>query len=125
MQSVSITTDVVSSNFALCEVYSIQHYVIRFVSDLLQVNGFLRASSTNKANRHDIAEILLKVVFNTITPKMLSNPAFYDIHSTHKSHFLVETTGVIWTEGGNYILEMAKHNSLKFKFKFDFVSSKH
>ena len=26
-----------------CEVYSIQHYVIKFVSDLRQVDGFLRA----------------------------------------------------------------------------------
>jgi hypothetical protein len=25
-------------------------------------------SSTNKSDRHDIAEILLKVAFNTITP---------------------------------------------------------
>jgi hypothetical protein len=40
-----------------------------FVSDLRQVGGFLRvlsASSTNKADRHDITEILLKVALNTI-----------------------------------------------------------
>jgi len=30
------------SNPTLGEVYSIQHYVIKFVSDLLQVCGFLR-----------------------------------------------------------------------------------
>jgi len=34
MQSVPITTKVVSSNPAHGEVYSIQHYVIEFVSDL-------------------------------------------------------------------------------------------
>ena len=48
----------------------IQHYVIKFVSDLSQVGGFLRGppvSSTNKTDRHDIAEILLKVALNTIT----------------------------------------------------------
>jgi hypothetical protein len=32
-----ITTEVVSSNSARCEVYSIQHYVVKFVSDLQQV----------------------------------------------------------------------------------------
>ena len=41
MQSVSITTKVVSSNPAYGEVCSTQHYVIKFVSDLQQVGGFL------------------------------------------------------------------------------------
>jgi hypothetical protein len=41
MQSVSITTNVVSSNPAHGEVYSIQLYVIKFVSDLWEVGGFL------------------------------------------------------------------------------------
>ena len=35
-------TNVVSSNPAHGEVYSIQHYVIKFVNDLRQVGGFLR-----------------------------------------------------------------------------------
>ena len=39
MQSVPITTDVVSSNLDQGEVYNI--YVIKFVSDLRQVGGFL------------------------------------------------------------------------------------
>jgi len=46
MQSVSITSKVVSSNPIQVEVYgnySIQHYVIKFVSDLRQVGGFLLA----------------------------------------------------------------------------------
>ena len=42
VQSVTIATKVVSSNPAHGEVYSIQHYVIKFVSDLWQVGGFLR-----------------------------------------------------------------------------------
>jgi hypothetical protein len=42
MQSVPITTNVVSSNPVHGEVYSIQHYVINFVSDLWQVSGFLK-----------------------------------------------------------------------------------
>ena len=43
VQSVPITIKVVSSKPVHGEVYSIQHYVIRFVSDLRQVGGFLRA----------------------------------------------------------------------------------
>jgi hypothetical protein len=42
VQSAPITTTVVSSNPVNDEVYSIQHYVIQFVSDLRQVGGFLR-----------------------------------------------------------------------------------
>ena len=42
VQSVHVTTKVVSSNPIQCEVYSIQHYVIKIVSDLQQVGGFLR-----------------------------------------------------------------------------------
>jgi len=69
MQSVPITTctDVVSSN--LDQGYVVQHYVIRFVSDLRQVGGFLRVpvSSSNKTDRHVITEILLKVELNNRT----------------------------------------------------------
>jgi hypothetical protein len=45
------------------QMYLKQHYVIKFVSDLQQVCGFLwvpRVSSTNKTDHHDITEILLK-----------------------------------------------------------------
>ena len=42
MQSVPITTDVVSSGLDQGEVYKLQHYVIKFVSDLQQVGSFLR-----------------------------------------------------------------------------------
>jgi hypothetical protein len=42
MQSEYITTHVVSSNPAHDELYFILHYVIKFVSDLLQVGGFLQ-----------------------------------------------------------------------------------
>jgi hypothetical protein len=48
-------------------VYAIQHYVITFVSDLRQVGGILQVSSTNKTDRHDITEMLLKVALNTKT----------------------------------------------------------
>ena len=64
-----ITTKVVSSNPSDGEVYSIQHYVIKFVSDLRQLGVFLRVLrvfATNKTDRHDIAEIVFKLVLNTV-----------------------------------------------------------
>jgi hypothetical protein len=42
VQSVPITTKVMSSNPVHDDVYLIQHYVIKFVSELRQVGGFLR-----------------------------------------------------------------------------------
>ena len=42
MRSVPITTNIVSSSPAHSEVYLIQHYVIKFFSDLRRVGGFLR-----------------------------------------------------------------------------------
>ena len=68
MQSVPITTEVVSSYPAPGEVYSIQQYVIMFISDLRQVGGFLCVLRIppNKTDRQDKTEILLKVALNTI-----------------------------------------------------------
>jgi len=42
VQSVPIINKIVSSNPARGEVYSIQHYVKKFVNDLRQVGDFLR-----------------------------------------------------------------------------------
>ena len=50
--------------------YSILHYVIKFVSKIWQVGGFLQVlwfPPSNKTDRYDITEILLKWVLNTIT----------------------------------------------------------
>ena len=73
VQSVPITTKVVSFNPTHGDVYFIQHYMIKFVSDLRPVSSFLlwlslgtQVSSTNRTDSHDITEILLKVVLNTI-----------------------------------------------------------
>jgi len=57
---------VVSSNPAQGEVYSIQHYVIKFVSDLRQVGGFLRILRFPSQIKLTTTEILLKVALNTI-----------------------------------------------------------
>ena len=61
MQSVAIITNVVSSNPVHGEVYSIQLYVIKFVSDLRQVSGFLWFSPQIKLTAMIFIEILLKV----------------------------------------------------------------
>jgi hypothetical protein len=60
MQSVPITTSA-SSNPA----HLIQHYVIKFVSNLQRL-WFSPVSSTNKTDHHDITEILPTVALNTI-----------------------------------------------------------
>jgi hypothetical protein len=64
-ESVRIITKIVSSNSVHGEVYSIQHYVIQFVSDCDRSVVF-SVSSINKTDRQDITEILLKVALNTI-----------------------------------------------------------
>jgi hypothetical protein len=69
MQSVPITTKVVSSNPVHGEVYSIQYYVIKFVIDWRQVGGFspgIPVSFTNKTKLHDVIEIYLKKALNII-----------------------------------------------------------
>ena len=66
MQSVAITSEVVSSNPTRGEVYTIQHYVTKVCQWLTTGRWFSPVSSTNKTDRHDITEILLKVVLNTI-----------------------------------------------------------
>jgi hypothetical protein len=57
MQSVPITTNVVSSRPAHDEVYSIQVHMNKWVNYFRQVSGFLRysVSSANKIDRHDMA----------------------------------------------------------------------
>ena len=71
VQSVSITTKVVKSNSAHGEVYSIQHYVRTFASDLRQVGSFLPVlrfpPPITMTSTIWLTEILLKVALNTIT----------------------------------------------------------
>ena len=70
MQSEPSTINVMSLNPAQARCLRYNN-VIKFVSDLRQVVGFLRAgtpiSSTNETDRHDTTEILLKVALNTIS----------------------------------------------------------
>jgi len=57
MQSVHITAKVVSSNPADGEVYSMQQYTIKFVSDLRQVCGFSPGTPFSYTNKTDRATI--------------------------------------------------------------------
>ena len=78
----SLCFSIVSNLFAItklphCEfescsgdMYSIQHYVIKYVSGLQQVCGFLRVL---RFDRHDITEILL----NPTPLKFVSIPFYY------------------------------------------------
>ena len=66
---VHVIVPVCSSVHLETSVHDVQHYVIKFVSDLRHVGGFLRVlrfSPINTTERHDIAEILLKVALNII-----------------------------------------------------------
>ena len=64
VQSVPITTE--GSNPVHGEVYSTQHYVRKFVSDLRWFSSGTPVSSTNKTDHHDITEILLKVTLSIV-----------------------------------------------------------
>jgi len=70
-----ISTKVVSSNPTHCKVYKIQHYGIKFVHNFRHACQWFSqgtpVSSTNKTDHHDISEILLKVVLNTIILTLL------------------------------------------------------
>ena len=51
-------------------------YVIKFIRDMRQVGDFFlgtSVSSTNKTDRHDTTEILLKVALNTIVLTLYMN----------------------------------------------------
>jgi len=64
-----ITTKVVSSNRVQDEVYSKQHYLIKFVNDFRQVGGFLWALRFPQPIKLTamITEILVKMALNIIT----------------------------------------------------------
>ena len=76
VQSVHIITKVVSLNPVHYEVYSIQHYVMKFVSNLREGQWFSSGtpvSSTNKTDLRDITEILLEVPLNTINQTIIED----------------------------------------------------
>jgi len=106
---------IVSSNPVHGEVYSIQHYVIKFVSDLRHCRWFspgTPVSSTNKTNRHDINEIVLKVTLNTINQ---TKPYIYKWCSFRIIHFItVYNTSPYYT-----------HTAKRIKTKTPFSYKRH
>jgi len=97
MQSVPITTNVVNSNPIHVEVYSIQYYVIKFVSDFAKGQWFSAGtpvSSTNKTDLHNITEILLKVTLNTINQTFLCSD-FLLPPQMHANYCSLSTTFVL------------------------------
>ena len=103
MQLVPFITKVLSSNPINDEVYSIQHYVIKFVSDLQHVGGFLLVLwflLTIKLTTTNIAEILLKLALSAII-LTLTLPRFTIIDSSHNS-FKIDIytrSTVTWIKG--------------------------
>ena len=82
---------VVSSNLTP----TIQHCLIKFVSDLRQVGGFLRysGSSTNKTDCPDITEILLKVALNTINHKAKPHLLYFQWYMNNE--YTIETKEIL------------------------------
>ena len=67
----------------------VQHYVIKFVSDFCQwFSPGPSVSSTNKTDRHDITEILLKMALNTIKQTNKSLARIF-LHFHHHFYTLI------------------------------------
>ena len=74
MQSVPITTDVVSTNLGRARCTALCDKVCQL---LATGRWFSPVSSTNKTDRHNITEILLKVALNTIKQtNTIDNPRY-------------------------------------------------
>ena len=81
MQSVPITTGVVSSNLDQGEVYNIIDKVCQWLTSGRWFSPGTPVSSTNKTDRRDIVEILLKVALSTI--KLTTKNHYMVCLSTH------------------------------------------
>jgi hypothetical protein len=78
-----------------CEVYSIELYVINFVSGMLQVSGFLWVPKFLPPiiDHFDITEILLKVALKAIT--LTPETSYFNIWHIHRDGALMGTT--VWS----------------------------
>ena len=91
LPTVSITTDVVSSNL---DQGCVQDYVIKFVSNLRPVGGFLGVLRFPPPIKlFDITDILLKVVLNTIKPtrpcRLILCSFVYVLTCLHMQYFML------------------------------------
>ena len=74
LQSVHITTNVVSSNPTGCAIdTTLCDKVCQWLTASRWLSSGTPVSSTNKSERYDIAEILLKVALNTTTITLVSS----------------------------------------------------
>ena len=116
----------VRSPFMVRYTQYVQHYVIKFVSDLRQVEWFslhTMVSSTNKTDRYNITEILLNVVLNIITLIHISN--YVIVTMTSKGFWLYSYPwwSVLHTTHGEvcsiqpYVISGAKHHNTNPKDK--------
>jgi hypothetical protein len=78
MPAVPIITNV-SSNPTHGEMYSMAFHVIKF-ERLQEDRWFSPVSSTNKTERYDICEILLKLALNATYLYQIRNISTYEIH---------------------------------------------
>jgi hypothetical protein len=100
-----ITTKVVSSNPTHGKVYLIQHYVIKFVSDLWQVSGFLRVlrfPPPIKLTAEQIGEGIVTIFTSRILINffrfrfMVLNATFNNISVISWRSVLMEEIAVLW-----------------------------
>jgi hypothetical protein len=104
MQSVHITTNVVSSNPAgdaldttLCD------KVCQWLTASQWLSSGTPVSSTNKSDRYDIAEILLKVALNTTTITLVSSLRLVILMALYIYNLFLQKLFINWKM--NYVLE--------------------
>jgi hypothetical protein len=95
--------------------------VMKFVSDLRQIEVFFSGtlvSSINKTDGHEIAEILFKMALNTINPNPSPNPLKFICHSHFwRSYYSIGVFQQIYKLSSTFPL-------LKYLF-FKFIPSIH
>ena len=85
-----------SSNPVDGKVYSMQHYIIKFFSNLPGTPVFF----TNKTDRQDIAEIMLRVALNTISlapnPLIWKNPSSAGVFYQQSLFCIIDLHAIVY-----------------------------
>jgi hypothetical protein len=91
MQSVPITSSIVSLNPAHVELFLMQHYVIKFVSDLRKVDGFITLFITNPvAARSGLIANMTSVSSHPYINPIINPVRNPDVHCKHVELFLMQ-----------------------------------